>query len=144
MTEVSKLTNEERATLGELLESEKLCYNDINEAGVHLFAVKIKHVTVGFFGFEIFEKDALFRSLLVLPDARKRGYGELIWEVARQKLTENEVQQVYLLTNTAAAFFIKMGFEEIDRTSVPKTIATTKEFVEFCPGSSTCMKINLN
>lgn len=144
MTEIFNLSQEEQEALQDLLKSEKLCYNDITEAGVKLFGVKIKHVHVGYFGFEQFGSDALFRSMLVQPDARKRGYGSLIWNEAKAKLKEVGVRNIYLLTDTASQFFGKHGFVQIQRSSVPESIANTTEFKEFCPESSTCMKYKIN
>ena len=144
MTEVFNLSKEEQDALQLLLKSEKLCYNDISEDGVKLYGVKIRHVHVGYFGFEQFGEDALFRSMLVQPDARIRGYGTLIWAEAKNILKEKGVKNVYLLTDTATNFFKKHGFDVVERSSVPKSIANTTEFVEFCPSSSTCMKFEIN
>jgi len=144
MAEVFDLSHEEQEALQEMLKSEKLCYNDISDDGVKLYGISIKHVHVGYFGFEQFGENALFRSMLVQPDARKRGYGTLIWNEAKKTLKEQGVSNVYLLTNTAADFFEKLGFAIIERNSVPESIANTTEFREFCPDSSTCMKININ
>ena len=144
MAEVFDLSHEEQEALQEMLKSEKLCYNDISDDGVKLYGISIKHVHVGYFGFEQFGENALFRSMLVQPDARKRGYGTLIWNEAKKTLKEQGVSNVYLLTNTAADFFEKLGFAIIERNSVPESIANTTEFRDFCPDSSTCMKININ
>lgn len=127
-----------------MLLSERLCYNDINHVGVVLFGVRIRGRLVGYFGMEIYGKDALFRSLVVIPEARGHGYGSLICNEAKNKLIENGVETAYLLTNTAEKFFLKQGYIEIPRDSVPQAIAKTAEFREFCPDSSTCMKLNLN
>ena len=143
MAEVFNLTQEEQDALQELLKAEKLCYNDITEAGVKLYGVKIRHVHVGYFGFEQFGTEALFRSMLVQPDARKRGYGTLIWNEAKTLLQEVGVRNIYLLTESATTFFEKQGFIVIDRKTVPASIAATTEFKEFCPDSSICMKLTL-
>lgn len=144
MAEVFNLSQEEQDSLQELLKSEKLCYNDITEAGVKLYGVKIKHVDVGYFGFEQFGEHALFRSMLVQPDARKRGYGTLIWNEAKKILNEAGVKEIYLLTDTATSFFEKQGFKVTDRHKVPESIAKTREFVDFCPDTSICMKFTIN
>ncbi len=140
---VNKLDNSERDKLKMLLKTEKLCFNDVNTNGVHLFEVKIVDHIVGYFGIELFGSYALFRSMVVKPAARNKGYGELIWQQARQKLLDKKAKEVFLLTNTAASFFSKQGFIEIPRSSVPDAIATTTEFVDFCPSDSVCMKIKL-
>lgn len=143
MLKVNKLSEEELNDLGDLLKSDQLCFNDINEDGVHLFNVKFNEEVIGYFGFELFTDQALFRSMVVVPGARGKGYGKLIWQQAKLRLTEIAVKDVYLLTNSAAAFFSKQGFIEIKRDSVPTTIAGTTEFKEFCPSDSICMKFNL-
>ena len=143
MLEVNKLKDEEREGLDHLLRSDQLCFNDINAHGVHLFGVHLKDELIGYFGYELFENQALFRSMIVVPEAKNKGYGTLIWHKAKEKLHSEGVNEVYLLTNTAAPFFSKQGFIEIDRGSAPAAILATNEFKEFCPADSVCMKINL-
>ena len=144
MLEVNKLNKKERAELEQMLSSHQLCFNDVNEQGVHLFGVSLNAELVGYFGYELFDNLALFRSMIVLPDARNKGYGALIWPQAKEKLLEAGVKEVYLLTNSAAPFFSKQGFVKIARASAPEPILATTEFKEFCPADSVCMKINLS
>jgi amino-acid N-acetyltransferase len=144
MFEVSKLDHPEKEKLKHLLKSDRLCFNDINDQGVHLFGVTYKNKLIGYFGYELFDKLALFRSMVVVPEARKKGYGALIWDQAKKKLLSEAVKEVYLLTNTASPFFSKQGFVEVARSSAPKSIASTTEFIEFCPDDSVCMKIRLS
>ena len=144
MLEVNKLNKKERAELEQMLSSHQLCFNDVNEQGVHLYGVSLKAKLVGYFGYELFDNQALFRSMIVVPEARNKGYGALIWRQAKEKLRDEGVNDVYLLTNTAAPFFSKQGFVEIARTSAPEPILATTEFKEFCPADSVCMKINLS
>ena len=127
-----------------MLSANKLCFNDINQDGVSLFVVEKGSEHVGYFGIELFGDNALFRSMIVLPEFRDQGYGEGIWKLALAMLKENSVHDVYLLTNTAAPFFKKQNFEEYDRGAVPKTIALTSEFVDFCPEDSVCMHYTID
>ena len=143
MLEVNNLNQEEREGLKHLLKSDQLCFNDINEQGVHLFGVRLKDELIGYFGFEIFNNLALFRSMIVVSVAQGKGYGTLIWQQAKEKLAAEDVKEVYLLTNTAAPFFTKQGFGVIKRESAPEAILGTTEFKEFCPADSICMKIIL-
>ncbi len=144
MLEVNKLKKAELSALEHLLRSDQLCFNDINEQGVHLFAVSLNNESVGYFGYELFNNKALFRSMVVITTARNKGYGYLMWQQAKKKLKEKGVTEVYLLTNTAAPFFNKQGFTVVDRSSAPEVILATSEFKEFCPEDSTCMKIKLS
>jgi amino-acid N-acetyltransferase len=143
MLEVSKLKKEEIDRLGSLLKSDQLCFNDINNNGVHLYSVSYKDEAVGYFGYELFDNLALFRSMVVVPKVRNQGYGKLIWQQAKTRLEEAGVKEVFLLTNTASPFFAKQNFVIIERGSVPSSIADTTEFKDFCPADSICMKIDL-
>jgi amino-acid N-acetyltransferase len=143
MPKVNKLSRKERETLKHLLKSDQLCFNDINQQGVHLFGVTYKDEVIGYFGYELFDNQALFRSMVVVPAARDKGYGSLIWDQAKKKLVAEKVNEVYLLTNTAAPFFSKQGFAEVPRSLAPEAIANTNEFIEFCPEDSVFMKIDL-
>ena len=143
MLEVSKLKKEEIDKLGSLLKSDQLCFNDVNDNGVHLFSVSYKDEVVGYFGYELFDNLALFRSMVVVPMARNQGYGKLIWQQAKTRLEEAGIKEVFLLTNTASPFFAKQNFVTIERGSVPTSIAGTTEFKDFCPDDSICMKIDL-
>jgi amino-acid N-acetyltransferase len=82
--------------------------------------------------------------MLVQPDARKRGYGTLMWNEAKEIMRKVGVENIYLLTDTATSFFEKQGFIIVERNSVPKSIAETTEFKEFCPDSSICMKFTID
>lgn len=122
-----------------LLSANKLCFNDINQDGVSLFVVEKEDQHIGYFGIELFDTEALFRSMIVLPQERDKGYGEGIWQLALNMIKERGIKDVYLLTNTAASFFEKLGFEVFDRNAVPDVIGQTSEFAEFCAEDSVCM-----
>ena len=143
MLEVNHIENHNRQALQVILKNESLCFNDINDEGVVLFEVKEKEIIIGYFGYELYGSYALFRSMVVVEGYRKMGYGALIWHEAKKKLRANQVAKVYLLTNTASEFFKGQGFNEIQRSSAPEEIASTTEFIEFCPSDSVCMMINL-
>jgi hypothetical protein len=50
---------------------------------------------------------------------------------------------VFLLTETAPAFFARFGFTDIDRARVPETIRQTVEFSSACPASARVMVLDL-
>jgi amino-acid N-acetyltransferase len=143
MFEVNNIAINERHAVQNLLESEGLCFNDVNNIGVQLLEVRSKKAIIGYFGYELYGNYALFRSMVVAPEFRKMGYGKLIWHEAKEKLINEHIDKVFLLTNTASAFFRSQGFVEIARDSVPEDIGSTTEFIEFCPSDSICMMINL-
>jgi amino-acid N-acetyltransferase len=53
------------------------------------------------------------------------------------------LEVVYLLTTTAAQFFVRVGFVFADRPSPPAEIARSPEFAHACPASAACLKLVL-
>jgi len=124
--------------LEKLLRSQKLCFNDINSEGVQLFSVLEQDKLIGYYGYELYGKDALFRSLVVLEGLRHKGYGTRCVHLAEKQMKHAGVKKMYLLTNTAANFFESLGFDSVDRQAVPSEISETSEFKTFCPDDSIC------
>lgn len=93
---------------------------------------------IGSIGLEFYGSSALLRSLAV--DENHRGIG-LGHELAKTILLESRkrIQVVYLLTETAHAFFLHEGFVDIDRASAPELIKNSSEFTLTCPSSAKCM-----
>ncbi|MCB0506201.1 MAG: GNAT family N-acetyltransferase [Cyclobacteriaceae bacterium] len=129
--------------LESLLNAHKLCFNDLESQGVELFSVTKDNKPVGYFGYEVFGENALFRSFIVVPEEQGKNYGVHIWNMAKEQLKERKVKHVYLLTNTATDFFAKVGYTLFERAQVPESIAQTSEFVTFCPSDSICMRYEI-
>ncbi|HSJ64660.1 MAG TPA: arsenic resistance N-acetyltransferase ArsN2 [Gemmatimonadaceae bacterium] len=90
-------------------------------------------------GLEVRGPHALLRSVAVRPEWRKRGVGD---ELVRHLVCEAEsrgLRALYLLTMTAERYFPRLGFERIERDSVPAEIADTREFRSTCPASAIAM-----
>ncbi len=56
---------------------------------------------------------------------------------------EREVRAVYLLTETAAEFFGRLGFRRIPRGEAEPAVGASIEFTTACPASATCMVLSL-
>ncbi len=90
-------------------------------------------------GLEIYDTVALLRSLAVAETHRGRHLGSQIVAKLEQYARKNGVEEVYLLTTTAAGFFAKHGYRKIAREAVPAAIRQTREFAHICPASAVCM-----
>ncbi len=53
------------------------------------------------------------------------------------------IENLYLLTTTAADYFERRGFTRIERSQVPERLRATAEFQGTCPASATVMKAAL-
>lgn len=101
-------------------------------------AAPTRIVAVG--GLEVCCDTAVLRSVAVDPEWRSRGVGR---ELVRQIVCDAEsrgIHALYLLTMTAEHYFPRLGFERIDRSSVPREIAETVEFKSACPTTAVAMK----
>jgi len=69
--------------------------------------------------------------------------GRQLVERALDRARESGVQVVYLLTNTAADYFKRIGFESIQRDQVDSAVQQSQEFSTESCDSSTAMRLML-
>ncbi|WP_207477363.1 arsenic resistance N-acetyltransferase ArsN2 [Arenibaculum pallidiluteum] len=129
------------AGLVALLRAHGLPTDDLREPGRTFFRLGTPDgTTVGYVGLELHGREALLRSLVTDDGARGRGHGTRLVEHAASEAAALGVEDLYLLTTTAADFFAVRGFERVERRNVPPTIASTREFASLCPASATVMR----
>ena len=95
--------------------------------------------SLGFVGLEPCGPDAVLRSLVVPAPLRGRGIGTAIVEAALRRAAALGFRRLFVLTTTAPGFFETLGFERIDRGTVPVTVAETAEFAKLYPATAVCM-----
>jgi amino-acid N-acetyltransferase len=94
--------------------------------------------------FECYGAKALLRSFVVADSARGRGVGSSLLQRVLSDAAGAGVQDVYLLTRTAAPFFASHGFRAIERREAPDAICNTREFAQLCPASAQLMVRSLS
>lgn len=94
-------------------------------------------------GFEQYGPTALLRSVAVDASLRGTGVGQTLLETLRLQARQQGVQELYLLTTTAADFFAKRGFSVISRADTPAELQASREFQGVCPASATAMVAKL-
>jgi amino-acid N-acetyltransferase len=98
---------------------------------------------VGSAGLELYGPSALLRSVAVTGAKRGTGVGRALALAALDLARERGVRDVYLLTETAAAFFARIGFRKTARASVAAPVQQSVEFTTACPASAVCMVLKL-
>src|SRR4051812_6637654 len=83
---------------------------------------------IGAAALEIYRTDVLLRSVVVDARYRGTGVGEALVEEAFVLARSKGATAAYLLTTTAADFFVRFGFEPIDRDRVPAAVQGSIEF----------------
>lgn len=138
---VVSATPEELGALRQLLIAEALPHQGVDYgAGVRfLVARSPSGALLGGVGLEGSGPDALLRSLVVDPAYRSAGIGEDLVTAIERVARHRGVANLYLLTTTAAGFFLNRGYRHTDRSRVPSALQRTDEFTTLCPASADCL-----
>lgn len=122
--------------LRETLAAALLPTGDLAEPGRTFFRIICDGQTIGFGGFELHGHDALLRSLVIMPDARGRGFGREATTLLLRGASTAGARNAYLLTDTAAGFFEGLGFRRIERADAPAAILATRQAACLCPATA--------
>ena len=96
---------------------------------------------VGVAGLERYGDTALLRSVAVSSPGG--GLGTRLVRALLEHAHQSGVDNVVLLTTTAAAFFPRFGFTVVTREDVPAAVHASAEFQGACPASATVMRLVL-
>lgn len=87
---------------------------------------------VGIAGIELYGKSGLLRSVAVDKQYRGLGHGRTLVDAILRNAKAKGVQTVYLLTESADAYFKGLGFEAVDRKNIEEAVKASPEFTECC------------
>jgi amino-acid N-acetyltransferase len=90
-------------------------------------------------GTERFPGVALLRSVVVRADRRGEGSGRAVVDWVEREAPRSGVARLYLLTETAAAWFAQLGYEPIAREAVPPPVGRSVEFTTACADTAIAM-----
>jgi amino-acid N-acetyltransferase len=99
---------------------------------------------IGSAALELYDRNALLRSVVVDSACRAGGLGRCLTEAALALAQAHGVRAVYLLTETAADYFPRFGFRQVTRTAVPAAVQQSAEFRGACPDSALAMVLEIN
>jgi arsenite methyltransferase len=98
---------------------------------------------VGVAGLEVRGEHGLLRSVAVHAAHRGRGLGAALTRDRVAAARGLGLDSVYALTETAASYFPRFGFSELDRAAVPAGIRGSLEFSEVCPATAVVLRLRL-
>jgi amino-acid N-acetyltransferase len=98
---------------------------------------------VGSAAVELHGPHALLRSVAVDGGHRGGGLGRRLTREALELARSRGASEAFLLTETADAFFARLGFGPIERPAVPEPVRGSVEFVSACPASARVMSADL-
>ncbi|MGA8706594.1 MAG: arsenic resistance N-acetyltransferase ArsN2 [Steroidobacteraceae bacterium] len=129
----------------ELLQAARLPTQDLARAKrLQLWVMEAEGRLLGVIGLECFGTNALLRSLAVASQHRRHGVARELVSRLEEEARSTGIERLVLLTETAEAFFCRLGYEPIGRRDVPGEIKQSAEFHSLCPASAVCLTKLLN
>ncbi|WP_326860161.1 arsenic resistance N-acetyltransferase ArsN2 [Noviherbaspirillum sp.] len=123
-----------------LLKDSGLPCQDINTLPSIDFLVAAPGQSIlGAVGLEQYDDAGLLRSLVVRPESRRTGLGMQLAAAMEERAGKAGVAALYLLTTTAADFFVRRGYRVIQRSDAPAALQSTSEFSSLCPAQAICL-----
>lgn len=123
-----------------LLGAEGLPVTDLPASLGDFRLVMVEDELAGVAGLEIYGSYGLLRSLVVNKNFRNHGTaGRLLSEI-EELARSKSIAAIYLLTESAAAYFERKGYDKITRADVPFEVQQSSEFSHVCPQSAIVMK----
>ena len=102
-----------------------------------------KGEVIGVAGLEVHGNQGLLRSVAVIKSMRNQGYGTSIANHIIGEAKKRKLQNLFLLTTTAPAFFRRLGFKEENREKVASSITNSVESKNACPKTAILMRLPL-
>jgi len=94
---------------------------------------------VGVIGVEVYGRVGLLRSLCVEQAYRGQGIAKMLNAGILACAQMRKIDRLYLFTLSAEKFASKLGFHNIDKKRVPKSIRSTWQFRKLKPYPAVCM-----
>jgi N-acetylglutamate synthase-like GNAT family acetyltransferase len=141
VTTIRSIRKADEGTVRALLQGENLPVDILDEKKGETWVMEHEGVVVGSGAFEFYGTDALLRSLVMSTALKGRGRGSILMDYLETEALERGVHTIWLLTETAEAFFSKRGYRATDRSVVVNQgILTSSEFTHLCASTAVCMR----
>jgi amino-acid N-acetyltransferase len=127
-----------------LLSRFNLPFEDIREHLSHFIIARKEDKIIGCVGLEAHGPYGLVRSLAVAEEYRGMGIARILCARLMENASKLSIDNLYLLTETAAGFFEKLGYYRVDRNEAPDAIKSTREFTLLCPSTASFMTNHKN
>jgi N-acetylglutamate synthase-like GNAT family acetyltransferase/DNA-binding transcriptional ArsR family regulator len=122
------------------LQKNNLPTDDLGGDGQRYFALVDQGGTeFGYGGIEGAGADQLIRSLIIHPPMRGHGAGRALVRLLERQAQQDGAQRLWLLTEDAERFFVRLRYKTVARDTAPKPITRTKQFAKLCPASAKLM-----
>lgn len=125
----------------DLLEANKLPTAGVKDHLEHFWLEFAEENLIGCAGLEIHGRAGLLRSVAVSTGYRSTGIGTKLIQAVLESAKTNHISSISLLTETAAEYFPRFGFQIAPRESLPESLHASAEFRGACPDSAIAMTL---
>lgn len=139
MTAVRQADSRDLETVAGLLTSCALSTDGIVEAMGNIVVAEQDGHVVGCAALTLHGGHGLVRSVAVAPGCRHQGIARAMIESLLARARAAGLPDVWLLTETAADCFARMGFRRVDREEMPPPLAESSMVRDICPTSAVVM-----
>ncbi|MGK0619968.1 arsenic resistance N-acetyltransferase ArsN2 [Meiothermus cerbereus] len=98
---------------------------------------------VGCAGLEVHQNSGLLRSVVVAQNYRSHGIGASLTKGVIDLARYKNLTSLSLLTETAAEFFRRFGFTQVQRSELPAALQSSQELQGACPETAIAMTLLL-
>ncbi len=98
---------------------------------------------VGTAGLEVWREKGLLRSVAISQNLHNRGLGTCLVKYVINEARKSRINELFLFTEKAEAFFRKVGFKKDNVAHVSGAIRNSEEFKGACPESAILMRLKL-
>ncbi|HJW03506.1 MAG TPA: GNAT family N-acetyltransferase, partial [Azospira sp.] len=111
---------------------------------LQFFGIREAGALIAVVGLELYPPVGLLRSLAVRTDFRQHGLGRELVAFAEAHAAAQGVEALFLLTTSAARFFLGLGYSPAARDQAPTAIRASTQFAALCPASSAFLAKHLS
>ena len=123
-----------------LLKTVNLSTDGLGQFIENFLVAEVKGKIVGTIGLEIYTPSGLLRSAAVSPEYQHSGIGDKLVAALEKSAAELALNELVLMTTTAASYFARKGFMAVERNTIRGDILQSSQFQGGCPSSAVSMR----
>lgn len=143
MIAIERASPDDRSALEALLTANGLPLAGLELAANTAVVARSNGTFVGCAAIEPHGSVGLLRSVCVAEPERGTGLGRKLVAEAESLAVAAGIGELYLLTETAAAWFPRLGYVSAARAAAPAALTASPEFTGACPDSAVLLRKRL-
>jgi amino-acid N-acetyltransferase len=143
VTTIERALDSDRTAIESLLVANGLPLDGLEIALPTAIVARGEGGVLGFAALEPYGSVGHHRSVCVAAPLRGAGLGRRLVDAAEQLAVSVGLSELFLLTETAQAWFPRLGYARAARSSVPASLTASPEFTGACPDSAAVLRKSL-